>query len=412
MRSISLFILMAAAACGSVSVSDGDGGADTGPADHTGDETCEPGSVSCTDTTLSVCGADGRPTTSECPLGCFDDTRCADLVASNDLTAFLDDAQEGPDVELPAGTVIATDDGDIDGDIDGDGSPLALSSVLLGPTGGGGVPVRVFAVRSLTISGDVTAVGGAALAFVSTEDIAIGGHVLIRAGRGIDGTGGDEAEGECFPEEANYVTGRGGGGFGERGGSGGSIVDVQIGGAGGPEVGSETLVPLRGGGGSTALPAVGGGAIQLVSQTAIHVEGGSLDAGGQGGGVRQGGGAGGGILLEAPVVVVAGEDSAIAANGGGGGCAGSPDSPAEDGRLDDRRAAGCQSSVGRDGGQGGAGNATGAGLAGQSVGCGFIAAAGGGGVGRIRVNTADGTFAAVGGAIVSPPASVGTLGGR
>src|SRR5687768_18528761 len=115
MRSLALLVLVAAA-CGSVEVtgSDGDAG---GIADHTdpdgGGAPCEPDTVRCDDATLSVCGPDGRATLSECALGCFDDTRCADLVASNGLTALLDQAADGADLELAADTVIDTDDGDI-----------------------------------------------------------------------------------------------------------------------------------------------------------------------------------------------------------------------------------------------------------------------------------------------------------
>jgi hypothetical protein len=409
MRSPSLLILVVvAAACGSVNVSDGDSDAgDT--SDHTdpdgGGPPCEPDTVSCADSTLSVCGADGRATLTECALGCFDDTRCADLVASNGLTMFLDDTAEAEDVELLGDTVIDTDDGDISID----GSSLQVTTILLAAPGSeGGIPVRVFVVRSLSVTGDVTVVGDAALAFVSDGDIAIGGHVRTRAGRGIDGTGGGEIEGECFPQELPYRAAMGGGGYGKRGGSGGAIGDFQDGGTAGPAVGGETLIPLRGGGNSASPSPVGGGAIQLVSRTRIAVEGGSLDAGGQAGDIGQGGGAGGGILLEAPAVLVAAA-GAVAANGGGGGCGLSSANPAEDGRLDDRRAAGCQSADSNgDGGAGGAGDETGAGQAGESISCG-LSGAGGGGVGRIRINTKGGNFAPTGGAIVSPPASVGTV---
>lgn len=102
-----------------------------------------------------------------------------------------------------------------------------------------------------------------------------------------------------------------------------------------------------------------------------------------------------------------GSGSAVAANGGGGGCAGGVTREPEDGRLDDQRAAGCESSNVGDGGDGAAGGLPAQnGVAGPTDGTG---GGGGGGAGRIRVNTVAGTFEPLDGAIASPPPTVGVL---
>jgi hypothetical protein len=451
MRRLSLLLVLAAA-CGSVKKhggtdggqGDGDGGVSCTPGEPLecdgdsivvcGDDgmsqrtvacdiSCDPDSLSCTcepDTSVceegveSVCGSDGHATPHSCPLGCFDDTRCAQLDATNRLTQFLDDAASGPDLTLPDGTIINTDSQEIIVD----GLPINVTPVLLeAPADPGGIKVLVFAVSSLTITGDIITQGQPALAFVSDGEIAIHGVVRSLAGAGSDGTGGGSVLVVCDPgpPATGHISGRGGGGFGGRGGDGGDIIGGPAGGAGGAIVGNEMIVPLRGGGQDPGFYGAGGG-LQLVSLSRITIsDGGAIHAGGVAGlDNGTGGGAGGGVVLEAPVIELSGAGSAIAANGGGGGCgnSGTVTASAEEGRLDDRRAAGCQSDGGGDGGKGGAGT-TGNGLAGESLsGCGIVAGQGGGGVGRIRISDKDGSFAPAGGATVSPPAVVNTVGRR
>jgi len=289
--------------------------------------------------------------------------------------------------------------------------------LLDAPVDPGGIRVLVFAVSSLTITGDVITRGQPALAFVSDGDIAVNGIVRATAGPGIDsiGGGGDLVVCDPGPPATGHISGRGGGGFGGRGGDGGDIVGGPTGGAGGPIVGDEMIVPLRGGGQDPGFVGAGGG-LQLVSLTRITIsDGGAINAGGVAGlDNGTGGGGGGGVVLEAPVIELSGAGSAIAANGGGGGCgnSGTVTSSAEEGRLDDQRAAACQSDGGGDGGRGGAGS-TPNGLPGETIsGCGVVAGDGGGGVGRIRISDKDGSFAPAGGAIVSPPALVNTVGRR
>ncbi len=376
--------------------------------------TCQPGTTSCQDGVASVCGDNGLATLEQCALGCFDDNRCAELDASNRLTQFLDDAANGPDLVLTDGTIIDTDDQEIIID----GLPINLTPVLLeAPVEEGGIQVLVFAVSSLSITGDVITQGRPALAFVSDGDIAVGGIVRSLAGPGIDGTGGGDNLVVCQagPPAFGHISGRGGGGFAGAGGDGGDISGGPTGGAGGAVVGNQEIVPLRGGGQDPSFLGAGG-ALQLVSRTSIQIsDGGAINAGGLAGlDNRTGGSAGGGILLEAPVVILSGAGSALAANGGGGGCGGGGriTRSAEAGRLDDQRALGCASDDSGDGGRGGAGE-TPNGLPGENMaGCPMVAGQGGGGVGRIRINNAAGDFAPEGGAIVSPPATSGAVGTR
>lgn len=373
--------------------------------------TCEPGTQSCADDIASVCGDNGLATLEPCALGCFDDARCAELDASNRLTQFIDEAAAGPDLVLTDGTIIDTNDQEIIVD----GLPINVTPVRLeAPPDEGGIPVLVFAVSSLSITGDVITQGQPALAFVSDGDITVNGIIRAQAGPGIDGrsTGGGADPCSTDPPMQS-LGGQGGGGFGGRGGDGGSVDDAQ-GGMGGAIVGNPEIVPLRGGGTNASVQPAGG-AIQLVSRTRIaFTDGGAINAGGNGGSDNNsGGGAGGGILLEAPVVVLSGAASALAANGGGGGCGtGTTTQSAEAGRLDAQRAAGCMSSDRGDGGRGGAGT-TPNGTVGESLsGCALGGGAGGGGVGRIRINNAAGDFAPEDGAIISPPATSGPVGTR
>ena len=375
---------------------------------------CEANTSTCEGTTEVQCSSDGLATMRECPAGCFDDTRCSDIAPSNRLTQFLESAETGPDLDLPAGTIIDT----ATGEIIVDGLALDIESTLLeAPPDPGGLQVRVWAVGSLAVSGDVLTRGFPALAIVSNGDIELNAVIRALAGGGPDGNGAGGGFSNCGTGVA-HISGQGGGGFGAPGGKGGDIINGPAGGAGGQAVGNEEIIPLRGGGHNAGLQ-LGGGAIQLVSRTAIRVrDGGAINAGGRGGPFNNGGGgAGGGILLEAPAVEVSGAGSALAANGGGGGCGTSSTpvvSEAEDGRLDTQRAKGCVSPDRPDGGLGGAGDGpTAAGGVGESQsGCPMTAGAGGGGVGRIRVNTASGSFAPSGGAIVTPSASAGMIGLR
>jgi hypothetical protein len=150
--------------------------------------------------------------------------------------------------------------------------------------------------------------------------------------------------------------------------------------------------------------------VQLVSRTKIAISGVVAANGASSGG----GGSGGGVLLEAPVVEVSGNVVANGA-GGAGGCL--IPRMGENARLDATAAAGgvgCDPQNTRDGGSGGAGTAgprIGGSVNLTSAG-GSIAFGGhgGGGVGRIRVNTNPGGLRVSG--LFSPNPSTGSLGTR
>jgi hypothetical protein len=198
-------------------------------------------------------------------------------------------------------------------------------------------------------------------------------------------------------------------------------------------VGNAELTPLRGGcpGGKSYLnsgstvPGGGGGAIQIVSNTAVRLtDGGAVAA--NGGGARytaqffvlcqqgspcgngEGAGAGGGVLIEAPVVDIA-ANSGVYANGGGGMCG--VNGNGVNGTLMGAATPGqtCSGQTGN-GGQGGGGtsNAT-SGV--SKSGLDAVGGGGGGGKGRIRINVAVGTtFSPTG--TVSGVMTVGALGTR
>lgn len=393
---------------------------------------CVPDTTSCAGGVQIVCDADGLVVSqTTCPLGCFTDgTRCTDVDPSNQLGAYLDLTEGEFDLVLTDGATINTVTGVV---INGDSSRVNVTSALLaGPSGG--VAIRVLIVASADI-GDVGVDGEAALAVVSHGDVVIRGRFDAGGYTNSNGPGAYDT-GACRGGEATYTTsndavGGGGGGFGGAGAKGGNN-STGTGGARGEVSGNHALVPLRGGcrgGGATALNLFGGagGAVQLVSRTAIRVvAGGEIAASGGGGTYRNGafdpaegctpanasgGGSGGGVLLEAPAVSVVGP-AGIHANGGTGGCA---FQTGQGGQLSTLPAAGpvCSGTGRGNGGDGAAKLATsaGPGLDGPSGNC-QTGGGGGGGLGRIRINTATGAFIPGSGSIISPAPSVGLLATR
>lgn len=369
----------------------------------------------CDHGSLVRCNGNGTAEQSEpCPLGCVEaDLRCADVAPSNGLAAFLDQASGAADLNLGSFGTIDTDSGTVTADfafVDVKNATVSQSS---GPT------VRVLIVRSLTAN-HVTVTGTRALAIVSSGDVKITGEFTASATFGTPGPGafGDYVcNGGDRSARPGVAGGAGGGGFGSPGGAGGSArrggYGEEPGAAGGKVTGNESLVPLRGGcdgGIEYRTRGAGGGAIQLVSRTQIVVSGkvaanGSWNEGG--------GGSGGGILLEAPIVDVSG---GVVANGGGG-TGGLGPSPAENGRLDANPAAGGPGSNPGDGDAVGRGGNGGAGAIGAEPGQSVddatrrtFAGHGGGGYGRIRVNTVPGGVRGPG--FFSPTRSEGPLGTR
>ncbi len=403
---------------------DGDDGELPPDADRDADTGCDPGeALRCDDDVLITCGDDGDSEEErDCPLGCDEaSTQCVAFEPSNDVGTFFAEAEEAPDVEIDSPGFIDTDNGTITVGGDNVSVPTELLENI-----DGGADIRVFMVGSLDILADTEVDGSAALAFVADDDITIEALLDLSAEEDELGPGaliGSAAgPGGVCPEGGS--SGGGGGPFGGDGGSGGTAGQVS-GGFGGPAQDDfEDLIPLRGGHIGREASTRGnriagaGGAVQLVSRTRVVVrDGGAIGAGGAAGGTGSGGGSGGGILIEAPIVQALDGGTAVAANGGGGGCAQS-DTPAEDGRLDDQPAGGCETSSSHgDGGAGGAGSEP-DGENGESVSPGyacdgsqqaFVGGGGGGGAGHIRINNESGSFSPQGGATVSPDPSVGEI---
>jgi hypothetical protein len=261
--------------------------------------------------------------------------------------------------------------------------------------------VGVFVMRSLRVEPGATLqiFGDLPLAIIASERIDVLGTITGSAHKEAAVAGG-------FSAYAVTPTGAGPGGgsagaVGYYGGGGGSYCGNGGGGGvdkgemppfasahGGKAYGSAEIVPLMGGssGGGDAHGSsggAGGGAVQLVAGKEIVIGGTGVIAVSGGGGRAGGGGggSGGAVLLEAPKVTVTG---VLAANGGGGGIfAGG--SGGQDGTATSMPAAGETATTGGSGSAGASINGEG-GLSVSANGT----SGGGGGAGRIRINTADG----------------------
>jgi hypothetical protein len=376
---------------------------------------CSPSTQTCENSRVVVCEPNGRILIDEtCAAGCFaGEDRCAEVGSSNSLDSYLDQAGSGPDVVLTGDATINTDSGVV---MNGDSTTVLVPSYEVAAPSEG-VPLRVFVVKSLAAEG-IAVAGSQAVAIVSHDDIEISGIMTLghRAGTIRDSSA------SCyggFGRSANsqgneQYSGGGGAGYRVSAAPGGDVTYAIAGGDGGAAYPNPDLVPLRGGCG--AWP---GGAVQLVSRTAIRFAPGSgINAnaqgrnGGSGPDSQGGGSSGGGILLEAPLVTL-GADAVLAANGSAGGAL----NPGEDGKMSAEPALGPSCSEPRcgDGGNGGTGSI--APTAGESV---TLTTAesyqwgggGGGAAGYIRINTLTGDFTASSSTVVSPPAGTGMIGLR
>lgn len=394
---------------------DGGGGSDSAPM-----SVCMANQpIRCDGTTLVRCNGDGTAETMEaCALGCSAaPLHCNEIDPSNGLAQYLDMAAGEADVDLGMTATINT----MDGTVKVDGKSVVVRSALLAQSSA--PTILVFMVHSLTandvtIQGDVSGgSGGNAFALVSDGDVKIGGVFNASASGGQRGPGvfnDTSCKGGTGTESGSSLSGAGGGGFGAAGGAGGSAStnsDSAVGGGSGKPTGTPTLIPLRGGcdSGNTdsahSNGGAGGGAIQLVSRTKIGIAGVIAVNGGS----LAGGGSGGGILIEAPVVEVTGT---LVANGAGGNSGCLLGTPGQDGRLDATPAQGGTCASGGAGGNGGAGSVAAGTGANVNLGTAGTALAGhgGGGVGRIRINTAPGGFQRAG--LFSPNPSTGTIATR
>lgn len=416
----------------------------------------------CVASMLEVCGASGTVEhTEQCAFGCFSEgRRCYEFVPSNGLGPYLDQSAQESMITLPAGAVINTDTGAV---TSAQGALLSVPTALvLQP---GGPTLRVFLAQSWIIN-DVRIRGMLPVAFVSSDELNVRGMIDASADAEVNGPGALVCGGASggggsaqfyiggrppagnsggYPAFLLQGNGSGGGGFGTTGGAGGlQIVDLQIG-APGQVNGSAELVPLRGGceGGGTApqYRGSGGGAVQLVSGRAVHLIAGALSQGvvhvGGGRGIAGvlgtsgsldtsplygpgGAGSGGGILIEAPRVLLDEGIALLAAGGGGGGygaCNPAPNgvdaapgtAPALGGACPPGTfpaAAGGEGATTRDGAAGSNAAMTAGGSVYGSAG------SGGGGLGRIRINTLDGEYSAGATSLVRGVATSGIVGRR
>jgi hypothetical protein len=367
---------------------------------------------SCADATgmYEACNVSGQTTrTIACSLGCSTTSeKCLEIAPSNGLASYLDMTETAPTVSLAGTSTINTSTGEI-----------CTGGVCdcFGPAPCGPVPsamvsgMRVFMMRSLSISGNARVTGSEPVVFLSYGDVNITGVLDVSADASTNGPG-VIASGACIggsqPAQTPSPGGGGGGGRGGSGGAGGFTGTNVPGGAAGAAIANTSLEPLQGGcaGGNSAFPmppfqviAVGGGAggaVQIVSRTIVNVlSGGAIDASGGGGGSTSnagggGGGSGGGILIEAPTVVVNGAGAVMSTKGGGGGGASTATSvPGADGGTGPIPAPGGSDGTLAFGGNGGdgtsapAGGAMGSGTSGDGGG-------GGGAAGFTRINTRNG----------------------
>lgn len=421
MRFVALFTVTIAA-CGFPKlqpVGEGSGGDAQGTGDSTGTFCAAATPLRCEGNTLVSCNSAGTAEVQQtCDLRCDASTlACENKVApSNAYASELDAAATEPNISITTNTTFV-----VTSDYNATTGTVKVGSQLVKATlvpGAGGPDVLVMSVGSLSIAAGVTLTAFSEsgiereVAIMSAHDVSIAGTIM----RNFSGlaSGIDPCTGAASNAAGadNDVPGGGGGAYGGAGAKGGGILLVATQTPGGAATGNSTLVPLRPGcwGGNTAglgAGGAGGGAIQITSGTQITVAG-AIGAPGLGGSVNGGGGAGGGILLEAPTVTISG---GLYANGGAGGC-GMFSGGTSDGQLSSMPAPGGPCSNGQSGGNGGA-NTT-APTDGQTLsntaGTKQYAGGGGGGVGRIRINTLDMTIAGTG--ATSPPASLGVVAGR
>ncbi len=374
--------------------------------------------AACTTSNPDFAGTAGHAVFQK-PGTCDPDFESCSVPSNNIGAAF---ALAGTPTDLVLGT----------GEIDVDRSMFTPTGSTVGqtlpsvelPAADGGAPIRVFVGRSIAGAGNIAMVSsdgdlGPAVAFAATEDLAITGRLFATTGA-VDIAGCTGAPGVTNAA----IAGGAGGAFATAGGNGGvvtfegSVVPQAPGGTADPDV---TLVPLRGGcpGGPPSNGSghgVAGGAIQLVSATSLDIAG-AVIADANNSNVGTGGGAGGGILIEAPVVALA--DTAVLTARGQGGASGDTSTMWTPNFGSALSGAACQFGTCGTGGEGAVG-ATAAGLDGGSIDIltGLLlgqndrtSGGGGGGIGTIRINTADGALEGSA-AVVSGAFSVGTLATR
>lgn len=382
---------------------------------------CNAGETACTNGQVATCDETGRIVAGEtCPLGCFEDQpRCREIDPSNGLGAYLDMVSSAPDLDLENAQFNPQT-----GEVRNNFALISVPSFLVSAPSGG-VEVRVFVANSVRITQAIALTGsdsvpGPAFALLAKSDISVTGRLwaTFSAGSasmlaGCSGGNGAINNGCSYSSSAG-----GGGGFGTNGAKGGDVTNnSNPGGPAGIANGNERLVPLRGGcqggrvndGGTPLLMrgGGGGGAIQLVSRTRINIDGQVNVEGEQGGTedydnplgnlVLTGGGSGGAILLEAPSVNL-GASAHLAARGGDG--------------IDVCGSTAFTCSVRGLGARPGVGATPGADISCVANGKPTKSGGGGGGLGRVRINTADGTYTKASTAVEEAVVSTGMIATR
>jgi hypothetical protein len=362
-----------------------------------------------------------------CPLGCFEDQpRCRDIDPSNRLGTYFDMVQSPVDLDMGSGSwQVDTSTGVVSRS----GTPVSVTN-FIDMTSSGGPPIRVFVVNNLAI-GNVQIYADAgknyAAAFLASGEITVTGPLDIQAGAGSSSApaclGGQGYATVAQENGACIMIPGGGGGGATVGAATGTMADSsgQLSEPGGALFGTDALVPLVGGcdgggarntntGDNIANGANGGGALQLSSRVAINVAG-TIVANGQNGydngdvgayctDTILGAGAGGAILLEAPTAAFAAGSTTSALGGNG---------------------VGCQSGTLSCGTPGAGATGTSAATIGGSISwtsslpadsVEFVPGGGGGGVGRIRINTLNGSYTADSTASLNAVLTTGTLSTR
>jgi hypothetical protein len=254
----------------------------------------------------------------------------------------------------------------------------------------------VISVRSLQVDmqGVISVRGDLPLVIVAQKTLRVFGRISVASDAAVAYAGGfapnptgDVGHGPGAGERGQLGQFRpsSGGSYCGVGGRGASPEEETPGAAGGATYGNARLTPLVGGSsGGGPYGGAGGGALQLVAGDEIQIGPfGVVDAGGGGGGnTSSGAGSGGALLLESKRVRVQG---ILAANGGGGGAA-QGGSPGQDGRPDAVPAASEIPSLGGQGSAADEPNGADGTFMTQNQ-----ALGGGGGAGRIRINTEDGS---------------------
>jgi hypothetical protein len=386
---------------------------------------CMPSQTTCANGITETCDAAGNISGHEaCVLGCSSDaTRCATLDPSNNLGMFYDMTADPQDLTLSGSLDLK------DGKLTSGGTTTTLTSFsVAAPTGG--APIRVFVGKHVTI-GDLSVIDssgirglGRAIAVLATGDLDVTGRVSVTTGA-VDVAGCTGSDGTSAGDiMLGATSGAGGGGHASAGAAGGAVPGMVSGAPGGTISGSAQLVPLRGGcpggrfGTSNSLTNRGGGAIQLVSLTAATVTGTVVVDGTPGTLGASAGGGGGGILIEAPSVTF--DPSAKLLGRGGGGTSGNQitTAPLDDAGAPQGALCGPVDIKCGVGGNGAAPMtvATMGGDTGTPITSGvtqiYFAGSGGGGIGRIRINTSDANFATSASVIVAADLTAGVVGSK